>query len=355
MHAKFISPQDKQLFNDFVASVPKSHIFQSYEWGELKATTDWEPIRFLVLDGTEIRGALAILKRSLPLPGKCIFYAPRGPVCDIEDYETMDFIWQTARQLAREHGAIFLKIDPDITADRQEFVKYLRSRGFVHYGTGKNFEGIQPRFVFRLKLDKPLEEIMADFKSKTRYNVRYAQRKGVEIVDNCTKADLKQFYEILKVTAERDNFMIRSYEYFENIWDILVENDLAKLFMARFRGEYIAGTLAMKFGNKTWYIYGASANKHRNKMPNYLLQWHMIEWAHKSGCDIYDFRGVSGDLSEDNPLYGLYRFKVGFGGDFTEFIGEYDLVFSKLYYQLWIKALPSVKNFRRKLLALLGR
>ena len=93
-------------------------------------------------------------------------------------------------------------------------------------------------------------------------------------------------------------------------------------------GTPIAGTLAIHYGDKVWYLYGASSNEHRNLMPNYLLQWRMIQWAVETGCRIYDFRGVSGNVSEDNPLYGLFRFKQGFGGDFTEFVGEEDLVLS---------------------------
>ena len=103
----------------------------------------------------------------------------------------------------------------------------------------------------------------------------------------------------------------------------------ARLYMAFHEGQPIAGTLAIHYGDKVWYLYGASSNEHRNLMPNYLLQWSMIQWAVETGCSVYDFRGVSGDISEDNPLYGLYKFKKGFGGDFTEFVGEYDLVLKR--------------------------
>ena len=115
---------------------------------------------------------------------------------------------------------------------------------------------------------------------------------------------------------------------------------LARFFLAEYEGEAIAGTLALKLGDKAWYLYGASSNRHRNVMPNYLLQWTMITWARESGCTLYDFRGVSGDLSEDNPLYGLYRFKKGFNGDLVEFVGEWDKVYSPFFYWLWTRALP---------------
>jgi superfamily II DNA or RNA helicase len=91
---------------------------------------------------------------------------------------------------------------------------------------------------------------------------------------------------------------------------------------------------AILYGDKVWYLYGASSNEHRNLMPNYLLQWNMMQWAIENNCRVYDFRGVSGDISEDNPHYGLYRFKKGFNGEFTEFIGEMSIVYRPAMMQL---------------------
>ena len=105
--------------------------------------------------------------------------------------------------------------------------------------------------------------------------------------------------------------------------------DDIRLYMAYYEDKPIAGTLAINYGDKVWYLYGASSNAYRNVMPNYLLQWEMIKWAIASGSRVYDFRGVSGDIDESNPLYGLYRFKKGFNGELTEFLGEYDLVLNK--------------------------
>jgi lipid II:glycine glycyltransferase (peptidoglycan interpeptide bridge formation enzyme) len=100
--------------------------------------------------------------------------------------------------------------------------------------------------------------------------------------------------------------------------------------MAFYEGEPIAGTIAVQYGNKTWYLYGASSNRHRNTMPNYLLQWEMIKWALECRCALYDFRGACSDQNSSNSLYGLYRFKKGFNGDFIELAGEFDLVFNRL-------------------------
>ena len=151
---------------------------------------------------------------------------------------------------------------------------------------------------------------------------------------------VNDFSRIMNETGARDHFIVRSAGYFRSLLSCLGDN--ARLYMAYHDGRPIAGTIAIRFAGKVWYLYGASSNADRNLMPNYLLQWEMIRWALDSGCFLYDFRGVSGDLSPDNPLYGLYRFKKGFTGEFTEFLGEYDYVLKP-----WV--VSAVKNGRRLL------
>ena len=152
-------------------------------------------------------------------------------------------------------------------------------------------------------------------------------------------------------TAKRDGFLIRGYDYFSWIYDAMAKSERAVFYMAEYEGNPVAGTLAMYCGDKCAYLYGASSNRHRNMMPNYLLQWTMIEEARERGCTLYDFRGVSGDLSEDNPLYGLYRFKKGFNGTFTEYMGEMDLI----YRPGWVKAYRILEPLYGKLIRIVKR
>lgn len=350
LKARLISENERDFFNKFISSIPKGHILQSCEWGDIKAKTGWEPLRLIIEENNEPVAAISILKRKIPGLNKSIFYAPRGPVFDITDSRVFDFMLKEVEKLAKKHQAIFLKIDPDVKSDNDEFRKLLLTKGFKSAELGGGFDGIQPKFVFRLDISPDEETLMKNMHSKTRYNIRLAERKGVTIKTDCTKKDLKDFYKILQETCERDKFLVRSYEYFEDMWDYLVERGHAKLFMAEYNGEYISGTLALIFGEKAWYLYGASSNEHRNVMPNYLIQWNMIKWAKENNCTLYDFRGVPGNLSEDNPLYGLFRFKKGFNGDYTEFVGEYDLIYSNLYYWLWHTLEPMYQSGVRKLI-----
>ncbi|MDR1101388.1 MAG: peptidoglycan bridge formation glycyltransferase FemA/FemB family protein, partial [Clostridiales bacterium] len=222
-----------------------------------------------------------------------------------------------------------------------------RSLGYKIRAT-KNFEGIQPRYVFRLDVENKTEdEIFASFHSKTRYNIRVAKKNGVRI-DIGSAADLPRFHEIMRETGARDNFVIRPLSYFQDMARHLGEH--MRLYTAHWNDEIIAGTIAIHFGDKVWYLYGASSNSARNVMPNYLLQWEMIRWAIAEKCRIYDFRGVSGIVDESHPLYGLYRFKKGYGGQFTEFIGEMQLTFKPFIAFCVDKLLPIFMALRKKVM-----
>ncbi|QOR34699.1 peptidoglycan bridge formation glycyltransferase FemA/FemB family protein [Clostridium sp. 'deep sea'] len=350
-----INENNKKQYNDYIKESHQSHVYQLYEWGELKNETNWVPYRYMVYDGDTAKAAISLLKKRIPAIGKYFFYAPRGPVCSLTDYETMDFLWENISKIAKQQHVAFLKIDPGAYAGDEELHNYLTSRDFKHIANRKDYKEIQPKFVHRLAVNKDEDRLLAEMSSKTRYNIRYAAKKGVVIKDDCSIDDLKEFYRLLKITANRDNFGARGYEYYVNMWNHLVKNGYGKLFMAEYEGTYIAGAFNLICGNKVWYAYGASDNKMRNKQPNSLVQWTMIKWAIENNCDIYDFGGVSGFADETHPMYGVYRFKKGFGGGVTEFIGEYDLVFSKLHYSMWDKLMPFAIKKRAQILKLLRR
>ena len=193
---------------------------------------------------------------------------------------------------------------------------------------------IQPQYVFRLPLKgRTQEDVFQAFCAKTRYNIGLSLRKGVTVReysgdDRIPEFILENFYTLMQTTGKRDHFYIRGLEYFRGLMNAL-QND-AKIYLAYLQGQPIAGAIEVFCGNKAWYLYGASANEHRNVMPNYLLQWIMIQEAMERGCDFYDFRGVPGNVSEDDPLYGLYRFKKGFSGTYTKFTGLFTCNFRPL-------------------------
>jgi peptidoglycan pentaglycine glycine transferase (the first glycine) len=348
---EILKKEDYREYKSFIESHDKGHFMQGYEWAKVKSEWKWEAIIERDSNG-KIIGGLSVLIRPVPFLPFTLMYAPRGPVCDIQDQNVLSALFDGIRLLAKKHKAYQFKIDPDVLSSNTMFLDTMKQFGFKLSSSGKNFEGIQPRFVFRMNVSgKIQDEMMSTFHSKTRYNIRVAVKNGVEI-KICDKQALDEFLPIMRETGKRDGFPTRPKAYFERMMDAF--GSQCRLYMAYFESKPIAGTIAIQYGDKTWYLYGASANEYRNMMPNYLLQWEMIKWSIETNCNIYDFRGVSGDLSEDNPLYGLYRFKKGFNGDFTEFAGEFDLTLNKLVCFAvnnglsLMKKLRHIKNRRHK-------
>ena len=274
-------------------------------------------------------------------------YVARGPVCHLHDEETLKDLKDGADILAKKYNAFVLRMEPDVEKIDDEFRDIVTDLGFKIKDDSKDFKDeIQPRFVFQLDLKgKDKDTIFSEFQSKTRYNIRLAMKKGIEIKEG-NKEDLKEFHRIMEETGKRDNFLIRALRYFEKMYDELVPGGHMKLLMAYHEGAPIAGIIPIMYGNKTWYLYGASSNEKRNLMPNYLLQWTMIQEAIDKGNDMYDFRGVSGVVDENHPQYGLYRFKKGFNARFVEFIGEVYLPYKPWKYKLYKFVEKSFRTLR---------
>ena len=287
---------------EFLQNNPKTNFMQSPEWARVK--TEWKNEFITVEDENgNIKGTMSILLRKVPFINRHIMYAPRGFVCDVHDKETLKELTIKAQEIAKKYKAFIFRLDPDVLQSDEEFKKIITELG---YKTKKNIKNIgqvlQPKYVFRLNVkDKTEEELLQSFESKTRYNIRLAGRKGVTVRQG-TREDLKVFYDIMKTTGSRDDFFIRPLSYFQKIYDEMGEKH-ARIYIAEFEGEPIAATMPIYYGNKVWYLYGGSSNKHRNLMPNYLIQWEMIKWAIEEKCDWYDFRGVSGFKSEKDPQY----------------------------------------------------
>lgn len=347
---RFVTKETEQEYTEFLESHERCNFQQSLEWGKVK--TNW--IKEVVLaedENHKIIGSICVWIRKMPIFGNMI-YSSRGPVCDIHDKKVLEQLTDGIKELGKKYNAFVLRIEPDIKKDDQEFRKIVEEIGYKIKDDAKDFKDeIQPRFVFRLDIKgKTEDEVLAGCHQKTRYNIRLAKRKGV-VVKEGTREDLKDFHKIMIETGSRDGFIIRSLDYFEKMYDELAPKHM-KLLMAYYEDKPISGIIPIMYGNKTWYLYGASSNQHRNLMPNYLLQWEMIRQAIQNKCDIYDFRGVSGVVDETHPQYGLYRFKKGFGAEFTEFIGEVYWPFKPLTYKLYKiaeKTFRTLRDWKRRI------
>ncbi len=341
---RFVIKETENEYTEFLEKHDRCNFQQSLEWGKVKTAWTKEVVLAEDEDG-KIIGSICVLIRKVPIFGN-MMYSSRGPVCDIHDKKVLEQLTEGVKELSKKYKAFVFRMEPDIKKDDNEFRKIVEEIGYKVKDDAKDFKDeIQPRFVFRLDIkDKTEDEILAGFHQKTRYNIRLATKKGV-VVKEGSREDLKDFHKIMVETGSRDGFIIRPLEYFEKMYDELAPKHM-KLLMAYYEDKPISGIIPIMYGNKTWYLYGASSNSHRNLMPNYLLQWEMIKQAIANKHDMYDFRGVSGVVDESHPQYGLYRFKKGFGAEFTEFIGEVYLPFKPLVYKMYKFAEKSFRTLR---------
>lgn len=341
----------REEWNAFVAASPAGDFGQAWEWGELKARTGWTPLRFAVREAGAIVAGAQVLSRAVP-GGRRLFYAPRGPLLGGSDpADSLRELLRGIGEVARRERALALKVDPAVPDHEGVCARLLASAGFRRSPHDEGaFGGLQPRYVMKVDVSLEEEALLAGFHPKWRYNVRLAQRKGVVISADATRDDVPVFYGVLRETAARDGFGVRALSYFLDMWDTCVEAGLARLFLGRLGDEVICGAISFALGPQAWYVYGASANRHRETMPNHLLQWEMMRWAKSRGCTVYDMRGVARetDNAEDSRLHGLNRFKRGFGAQYVEYVGEFDLVYSPLWYGLLNVVEPAVRSLRAR-------
>ncbi len=323
----FTNPAAVKEYEDFV-SESKGSFMQSIRWCGVKP--DWLHEAVISRDGEgRIRASMLVLVKKFPAPFKSFLYSPRGPVWDYRDGNALQDLLDGVQRLARKHKAYTFKMDPILEESESDKIFALRAAGLSFVPWQPDERTIQSRNNYILELNgRSEEELLQSFKSKCRYNIGLAKRKGV----SCGvwgKERLGDFEKLMVETGERDGFRVRSQEYFARMMDAL--GDCCRLYLCDYEGQALSGAICVQYGGRTCYVYGASTGAHREVMPNYLMQWEMIRWAVESGCDIYDFQGVPCWYDETHPNYGVYRFKTGFNGRLAIYAGEFRLVFSKRY------------------------
>jgi lipid II:glycine glycyltransferase (peptidoglycan interpeptide bridge formation enzyme) len=332
-------------WNAALATLPTPHVLQSWEWGEFKSRHGWQPERCLWLENDRPHAAASVLTRQLGRWPAAISYVPKGPALDYVDSTLLDQVLSHLEATARRERVLFTKIDPDVQADSAEgraVVETLRRRGWR-----PSREQIQFRNTILLDLTRNPDKILAAMKSKWRYNIRLAGRKGVTVRQG-DLTDMPLLYQMYAETAARDQFVLRPEEYYRDAWGSFIEAGLAQPLIAEAESEAVAMVIIFRFAERAWYMYGASRDAHREKMPNHLLQWEAMLWARGQGCTVYDMWGAPDALDESDPMWGVYRFKQGFGGEFVEHIGAWDFPASRLGYWLYTSVMPRVLNTMRR-------
>jgi peptidoglycan pentaglycine glycine transferase (the first glycine) len=331
---------DPSGWNSFLERFPNAHLFQTAPWGDLKTSFGWSVARFAAESAPDTAVGAQVLFRRLPL-GLSFAYIPKGPLLQkpgVWCSPAMDHLLSEINAACQANRSVFLKVEPDL---------WEGDPGTEPAPTGfkTSSYAIQPRRTLVVDLKGSEERILARMKQKTRYNIKLAQKKGVVVH---TTAEIDTFNRLMHITGGRDGFGVHSPEYYRRVYELFQSRGRCELLMAFYEGEPLAGLMVFSHGDRAWYFYGASASAHRDRMPSYLLQWEAMRWAKARGCTLYDLWGIPDEdeqtLESDfsrrsDGLWGVYRFKRGFGGSLCRASAPLDRVYYPSLYkliQIWL-------------------
>ncbi len=340
--------KDKPKLNDFIKSCNAGSILQSWQWGEVEGACGRKVFRIGVVDADQLILVATIIKYELPF-GKSYLYSPRGPVMGKSKIqnpkskikETFSLFIDYIKKIAQEENTVFLRMDPLIqisSVPEKSGGSEVNENQILNLGFVKAVKQVQLQREWSLDISSSEEEILAKMKSKTRYNVRLARRKGVRVKVQSSKFKIQNldiFWKLLQETAKRDSFRLHPKEHYQKIIEILGEDDLVGLFVAEYKNEVLAMILVSFFGQESCYLHGASSELYKNLMANHLLQWEAILEAKRKKCTRYNFGGIAPNNNSKHPWAGITRFKKGFGGKEITYIGAWELPFQKSWYRLY--------------------
>ncbi|MFN2223477.1 MAG: lipid II:glycine glycyltransferase FemX [Candidatus Promineifilaceae bacterium] len=343
---KFVEMQEQPYgeedaeWDAFVAQHPNGSLLQTTNWARLKNRFGWQSQRvWLRRDGRLVAGAQMLI-RSAALGLMRVAYIPHGPLVDWDNEEQLSVLLNQIDHAVYNERAGLLKMEPllwQMTKSPDEWRAICRRENCL-----PDTDTIQPPRTLIVDLRAPEEEILARMKQKTRYNIRLSARKGVTVRQG-TAADLVTFNQLMQKTGQRNTFGVHEPRYFEEAFALFSPDDVA-LWLAEYQGKPLAAIMVFVNGPRASYLYGASSNEERQRMPTYAVQWAAMRWARERGCESYDLWGVPDYPEEeleaqfrgrDDGLWGVYRFKRGFGGQLWRTVGTADRVYNKMVYRLY--------------------
>jgi len=341
-------------------SIENPHFLQTEEWAEIKAPIGWTADRreWKDEDGRLAAAAQLLVRSVRPLkigPRISIGYIPRGPLLDWEDDNLRLRVMRDIETWSREKKLVFLKIDPEFELGRgipgsssdsphdagMQVCEELKSRGWRY-----SREQIQFQNTVILELEGTEEDWLASMKQKTRYNLRLAQKNGVKVRPAILE-ELPLLYQMYAETAQRDGFIIRPEAYYLEVWQKYIQAGMAEALVAEVDEKIIAGLVYFFMGKRAWYVYGMSTSLHREKMPNYLLQWEAMRAAKSRGCLVYDLWGAPQVFTKEDSMYGVFRFKEGLGGIVVRTMGAWDFPVNKTAYFIFQQVIPRILSITR--------
>jgi len=323
---EIVELKDKSELDQFIASQANSQFLQSWHWSQFKEKQTRQILRIGVKKDGQLVGSAVALCIQLPL-SRCYVYCPRGPIVDqhlsdTEKEEVWGSLFYELKNWAKKIDAMFLRVEPTFRIDLEKF----------RLSPTRN---IQPKDTLFIDLKKAPDILLSEMKQKTRYNIHLAEKKEIEIREDCSVPAVDDFCQLLQQTKDRNNFRPHPSSYYQMMMESLSGCGVVKLFVARYQNKVIAANLTSWFGDTVTYMHGSSDYEYRHLMAPFLLQWQVIKWAQAAGYDFYDFWGIADSENANHPWAGITRFKTGFGGFAEHYLGTWEYTTSPLWHTVY--------------------
>lgn len=320
--------QDRDKWDEIVTSSGSRAFLQSWAWGEMrrKLGACW---RLVFEEAGELKAVALVLRREMPI-GRSWLYVPGGPVFSKLSGKASN-VYEGLLELAKKEGAVFVRVDSFIPEGKSSL---------VGSGWRKSEREVQPRHTLILDLQESEEKLLANMHHKTRYNIRLAQRKGVEVRFSRELRDIEEFLRLSKDVKERGSFHFHPHDYYRAMLEALAPAGMLELAVAELDGVVLAVYLLVTFGDMVTYAHGATSSAKRDVMAPHLLMWESIRRAKSGGAKHFDFFGVAPPFAQatggkPHAWSGITRFKEGFGGRREDYAGAYDYVLQPGMYALF--------------------
>lgn len=292
------------------------HPLQSQEWEKARKEMGIETIR--------LNGFLLTLHK-IPFTNYKIGYLPRSKM---PDKKILDKLFE----FGKKNNLIFIKIEPYVEKSKfqiSNFKSILKSKFQI------SKHPLFPAWTQILDLDKPEDKLLKSFHSKTRYNIRLAEKKGVIVKEESNDKGFEIFAKLYFETCKRQKYFGHNYQYHKTIWKNL-KDKIAHILIAYFNNTPLAA-YELWYQDKTlYYVYGGTSIKYRNLMASNLLMWEAIKLGKKLGAEKFDMWGsLPPNYDLTHPWSGFTRFKQGYGTKFIEFIGSYDFIIKPFLYKIY--------------------
>ena len=309
---------ERETWEDFVFSTNEANFLQSWAWGEFHKALG----KTINRTGFYTNNKLAGVMLSVVEPARRGKYltVPGGPIINWQNNNLINAFLQQIKTVAKGNNCVFVRVRPQLKSD--EFSKNLfRSLGFkkapIH---------LHAELTSQLNLTKSEEELIAQMRKATRYEVRKAMKEGIQVSISTNENEIKKFYDLQIETAKRQKFVPFSYKFLYEQFKVFAENQNALLYRAEFEKKLLAQAFVIFYGKEAVYHYGASTDEGRHHPGAYLIQWEAIKEAKRRGMTRYNFWGVAPENKRDHRFSGLSLFKRGFGGEDFEYLSAQDLI-----------------------------